>query len=128
VIDYQTTDYTKGRERYDWIVDVDAHHPIRAVRRALKPGGTYVSLGGNSRTILSSIVVGSMLSARSDRSSGLMLWWKPFHAPDVATVTGLVEAGKVMPAIDRTFPLDQVVDALRWVDDGHARGKVLVKP
>jgi NADPH:quinone reductase-like Zn-dependent oxidoreductase len=128
VIDYRTTDYTKRPERYDWIMDVDAHHPIGAVRRALKPGGTYVSLGGTGRTILRSIVVGSLRSIRSDRSSGLMLWWKPFNAPDVATVTGLVEAGKVMPAIDRTFPLDQVVEALRWVDDGHARGKVLVRP
>ena len=57
-----------------------------------------------------------------------MLWWKPFHEPDVKTVVDLIEAGKVMPAIDRTYLLDQVVEALRYVDEGHPRGKVLITP
>jgi len=59
---------------------------------------------------------------------GLLLWWKPFNAPDVQRVTDLVAAGKVRPTIDRRYSLDQVVEALRWVDEGHARGKVLVIP
>ena len=128
VIDYRATDYTKERERYDWIVDVDSHKPIREARRALKPGGTYVTMGGTTRSIVSSMTVGAMLSRGSDRWSGLLLWWKPFHEPDVRTVVGLIESGKLAPAIDRTFPLDHVVDALRWVNDGKARGKVLVRP
>ena len=128
VIDYQTTDYTRGRERYDWIVAVDSHYPIRAARRALRPGGVYLTMGGTSTSIAGAVFVGSLLSMRSDRKSGLMFWWKPFHEPDVAKLVELIETGKLMPAIDRTFPLDQVVDALRWVDEGKARGKVLVKP
>ena len=128
VIDYRSEDYTRGRERYDWIVAVDAHHPVRAARRALAPGGTYLTLGGTARTILDALVLGSLASLRSDRWSGLMLWWKPFHEPDVRQVLQLVEEGKVAPAIDRTFPLEQVVDALRYVDEGHPRGKVLIKP
>ena len=57
---------------------------------------------------------------------GLMLWWKPFNLEDVVTLTELVAAGKVTPIIDRRFPLSRVVDALRWVDDGHATGKVVI--
>ena len=128
VIDYRTADYTKGRERYDWIVAVDSHHSIRDVRRALARGGTYVTMGGSTRTIADAMLTGLAASARSDRWSGLMLWWKPFHQPDVERLIELIETGKVAPAIDRTYPLDQAVEALRWVDEGHARGKVLVRP
>jgi NADPH:quinone reductase-like Zn-dependent oxidoreductase len=52
--------------------------------------------------------------------------WKPFHPPDVDRLRELVEAGVVKPAIDRTYPLKEVVSALRYVDDGHARGKVVI--
>jgi NADPH:quinone reductase-like Zn-dependent oxidoreductase len=57
-----------------------------------------------------------------------MIWWKPFKSEDVETLKGLIAAGKVTPRIDRRFPLSQIVDALKWVDDGHARGKVIVTP
>jgi NADPH:quinone reductase-like Zn-dependent oxidoreductase len=128
VIDYTTTDYTKGRERYDWIVDTDSHHSLLAVRRALLPGGVYVTLGGTAWPILGSIVAAPILGRATGRSMGLLLWWKPFHPPDVERVLQLVAEGKVRPVIDRRFPLDQVVDALRCVDEGRARGKVLVIP
>jgi NADPH:quinone reductase-like Zn-dependent oxidoreductase len=128
VIDYKKVDYTKTGERYDWIVDTDSHHSLLSVRRALKPGGAYVSLGGDSAGILGGLVVGPLLSLFSDKWTGLMIWWKPFKAEDVATVTNLIAAGKVKPVIDRRYPLSEVVDALRWVDDGHARGKVIITP
>ena len=57
---------------------------------------------------------------------GLLIWWKPFKAEDVATLTELIAAGKVKPVIDRRFSLNEVADALRWVDDGRARGKVVI--
>ena len=128
VIDYTTTDYTRTGERYDWIVDVDSHHGILAARRALRPKGAYVTLGGNTWPILSTIAVGPVITAATSNWAGLMLWWKPFHRPDVARLAELIAAGQVTPRIDRSFPLDDVVAALRWVDDGHARGKVLVIP
>ena len=59
---------------------------------------------------------------------GLMLWWKPFHPPDVAALTALIAAGKVSPVIDRRYPLSEVVEALRYVDDGRASGKVIITP
>jgi len=128
VLDYTKVDYTKAGERYDWIVDTDSHHSILSVRRALRSNGVYVTLGGTSWPILGGLILGPLISLASDKWSGLMLWWKPFKAEDVTTLTELIAAGKVKPAIDRRFPLSDVVDALRWVDDGHARGKVIITP
>ncbi len=128
VIDYTKVDYTSTGERYDWIVDTDSHHSIVRCRRALRPGGTYITLGGTSLPILIAITLGPLLSAFSDRWSGLLLWWKPFDAGDLATITSLISAGKLAPVIDRRFPLDDVVEALRYVADGRPRGKVIITP
>jgi NADPH:quinone reductase-like Zn-dependent oxidoreductase len=128
VVDYTTTDYTETTERYDWIVDVDSHQPIRQARRALRPGGAYVTLGGNGRQIVGGVVAGSLMSLRSDTWSGIMLWWKPFHRPDVERLKELYAAGKLRPVIDRRYPLSEVVSALRHLEDGHAQGKVIITP
>jgi NADPH:quinone reductase-like Zn-dependent oxidoreductase len=128
VIDYTTVDYTKSGVRYDWIVDTDSHHSIMAVRRALRPNGVYVTLGGSTMPILGALVTGPLISLMSDRWTGLLLWWKPFDPVDVATLKELIATGAVKPAIDRRYPLSQLGDALRWVDDGHASGKVVITP
>ena len=126
VIDYTTTDYTATGKRYDWIVDTDSHHSILRVRRALRPGGTYVTLGGTAIPIFASMLVGPVISIGSSRWTGLLLWWKPFNPDDVATLTGLIAAGKVAPVIDRRFTLSEIVEALRYVDDKRAKGKVII--
>jgi len=126
VIDYTKVDYTKTGERYDWIVDTDTHHGLRGVRRALKPSGVYVTLGGETGDILSGLVAGPLISRFSDRWSGLMLWWKPMHRPDVETLAKLIADGKVKPFIDRRYPFSKVVDALRQVEDGRSQGKVVI--
>jgi NADPH:quinone reductase-like Zn-dependent oxidoreductase len=125
-IDYTTVDYTKADERYDWIVAVDAHYPILRMRRVLRPNGVYITLGGTTSSILGGALVGPLSSRFSDKWTGLMLWWKPMHRPDVETLKGLIAAGRLRPVIDRRYPLGQVVEALRWVEDGHARGKVVI--
>jgi NADPH:quinone reductase-like Zn-dependent oxidoreductase len=126
VIDYTKVDYTKTAERYDWIVDTDSHHSILRIRRALRPKGVYVTLGGAGLPIIKALLLGPVISAATDKWMGLLLWWKPFNPDDVATLKDLIAAGKVKPVIDRRFPLSEVVDALRWVDEGHARGKVVI--
>ena len=126
VIDYRAVDYAKTGERYDWILDVDSHHSIFGVRRALRPNGVYLTLGGSASRIFSALLVGPLLGKATGKRLGLVIWWKLFKAEDVATLTGLIAAGKVTPVIDRRYPLKEVVAALKWVDDGHAAGKVVI--
>jgi NADPH:quinone reductase-like Zn-dependent oxidoreductase len=126
VIDYTKVDYTTTGERYDWILDTDSHKSILRSRRALRPNGVYVTLGGNSGPLIEAMLLGPLLSLVSDRYSGLVLWWKPFHRPDVDRLKELIAAGKVRPVIDRRYPLSEIVEALRHVEDGKARGKVVV--
>lgn len=126
VIDYQTVDYTTTPERYDWILEVDAHHSIFRWRRKLRPNGVYLSLGGPASTMLSAGLLGLLLSQLGDRWTSLMAWWKPFDPADLERLEALIAMGKLRPAIDRRFPLSEVVAALRHVDDGHARGKVVI--
>jgi NADPH:quinone reductase-like Zn-dependent oxidoreductase len=126
VIDYTATDYTKTGERYDWIVDTDSHHSMFAVRHALKPNGVYVTLGGTSWPIFASLLLGPFISKAIGKRMGLLIWWKPFNPGDVERLKELIAAGKVKPAIDRRYPLSEVVEALRWVDEGRAKGKVVV--
>jgi NADPH:quinone reductase-like Zn-dependent oxidoreductase len=126
VLDYTKVDITRSGDRYDWIVDMDSFLPITGVRRALKPNGVYITLGGGNRTIFTGLVVGPLMSLFSDKWTGLLLWWKPFHRPDVDALKELIAEGKLKPVIDRRYPLSEIVDALRWVDEGRARGKVVI--
>jgi len=126
VLDYTTTDYTRIGQRYDWIVDTDSHHSPFAARRALRPKGVYVTLGGTSVPIFASMLVAPVVGRATGRWMGLLLWWKPFHQPDVDRIAALYADGRLKPAIDRRFPLEQVVDALRYVDQGRAKGKVVI--
>ncbi len=126
VIDYTKVDYTRSGERYDWIVDTDSHHSIFRVRRALKPGGVYVTLGGESSDIFGGLVLGPLMSLSSDKWTGLMLWWKPMNPADIDTLKELIAAGKLKPIIHRRYPLSQVVEALQLVEDRGAKGKVVI--
>jgi len=126
VIDYKSVDYTTTGERYDWILSAEAHHWLLRYRRALRPNGVYVTLGAPTTRSFFSLLVASLISKATSYSMGLMLWWKPFHAPDVATLKNLIAAGKLKPVIDRRYPLSEVVAALRYVDEGRARGKVVI--
>jgi len=126
VIDYTREDVSRGGRRYDWIVDVAGNHPILGWRRALRPGGTYVMVGGPTSRILAALVLGPVISLAGSRKMGLMLWWKPFRKEDVAALVELIEAGQIAPVIDRRYPLDEVVDALRYLKEGRARGKIVI--
>jgi len=126
VIDYLKVDPTRAAERYDWILDVDAHHSVLRWRHALRPRGVYVALGGSTRWFFQALLLMPVVSLAFGKRMGLMLWWKPFKAEDVETLKQLIAAGKVRPVIDRRFPLSQVGDALKSVDGGRARGKVVV--
>lgn len=128
VIDYTTADYTRTGEQWDWILASDAHYPVGRISRALRPGGVYVTLGGDNRGLLSSALLAPLIGRVTGRSMGLLLWWRPFDRTDLTGILELVIAGTVRPAIDCSFPLTEVGAALGYVADGHPRGKVLVIP
>jgi NADPH:quinone reductase-like Zn-dependent oxidoreductase len=85
-----------------------------------------VTLGGTAGPIFGALLGGALIGRFSDKHMGLMIWWKPFNEPDVDRLKELIAAGKVKPVIDRRYPLSEIVAALQWVNDGHARGKVVI--
>jgi len=126
VIDYTREDYTRSGPRYDWILDVMARGSILRVRRALKPGGTYVMVGGTTGAIVQALLLGPLISLASSRKLGLLLWWKPGSHDDMACLSAMLDAGTLVPAIDRRYPLAEVPDALRDLGAGHAQGKLVI--
>ncbi len=126
VIDYTRKDYTRSGQRYDWIVDLAGNRSILECRRALKPRGVYVMVGGPASRILGALLIGPLISLAGSRKMGLMLWWKVFKKEDVVLLKELIEAGQVRPVIDRRYRLADVPEALRYLQEGHARGKVVI--
>lgn len=126
VIDYTSEDYTRSGQRYDWILDVAGNRSIFANRRALKPRGVYVMVGGPTSRIFGALLLGPLISLAGSRKMGLSMGWKPFKKDDVIRLKELIEAGKIKPVIDRSFPLSEVPDALRYLEEGRARGKVVI--
>ncbi len=126
VVDYTVEDYTRHGPRFDWILDIAGNHSLLECRRALKPRGAYVLIGGPTSRIFAALLVGPLLSLAGDRKMGLQMGWKPFKQQDVAILRELIEAGKIKPVIDRRYGLTEVPDALRYLESGEARGKIVI--
>lgn len=127
VIDYTREDYTQSGNRYDRILDAAGNRSVLAVRRALAPNGVYQSFGGSSTArILQTYLLGAMVSRLDGRAIGLMTAWKPNDPEEMAIIGGMLAAGTISPVIDRRYPLSEVVDALRYLAAGDARGKVVI--
>lgn len=125
VIDYTREDYTRNRQRYDLILDVVASRSMFDYRRALSPTGIFVCVGGSLPTILQAFSLGPLISMTGSKKLGIVTW-KPNNAQDLATLEELFAAGKVVPIIDRRYPLREVPEALRYLGAGHAKGKVVI--
>jgi NADPH:quinone reductase-like Zn-dependent oxidoreductase len=124
VIDYGAQDFTKSGRRYDLILATNGYHPLSAYRRALGPRGAYVTTGGAGKQMAAALFLGPWLSLFGKQKIGNAMA-KP-NAKDLGVVKDLLEAGKVKPTIDRRYPLDQVPEAMRYLEEGHARGKVVI--
>jgi NADPH:quinone reductase-like Zn-dependent oxidoreductase len=129
VIDYTKDDFTRSGQRYDLILDVAASRSLSDCRRVLGPSGALVVVGaaGSGRQ-MAPIVARLLAAAVSSRfSSQKML---PFLAhnsrEDLMILKELIEAGKVRPVIDRTYPLSETAEAIRYLETGHARAKVVI--
>ncbi|CAA9214877.1 MAG: Bifunctional protein: zinc-containing alcohol dehydrogenase; quinone oxidoreductase (NADPH:quinone reductase); Similar to arginate lyase [uncultured Acidimicrobiales bacterium] len=128
VIDYTKADFTDGSRRYDVILQAAGAHTATACRRALTTNGTLVQISGTSdnRWIgpLGRIVTGRLLSPFVSQT--ITSFTVRPNRQDLEFIGSLIEAGKVTPVIDRTFPLTDIHDAIRHVEEGHTRGKVVV--
>jgi NADPH:quinone reductase-like Zn-dependent oxidoreductase len=125
VIDYTKEDFTQNGHRYDLILAVNGYHPILDYRRALSPKGTYISAGGSMNQIIQGMLLGQLVSMTGGKKMGFMGIAKP-DQEDLIFVAELLEAGKVVPVIDRCYPLSEVTEAIRYLVEEHAKGKVVI--
>jgi NADPH:quinone reductase-like Zn-dependent oxidoreductase len=123
VIDYTQEDFTKNEQRYDLILDVAAYHSIFDYKRALSPKGIYVMVGGSMAQVFQVMFLGPWISMTGSKKMGLLM-----HKPNkgLAFMKELLEAGKILPVIDRRYPLSEVPEALRYYGEGHVNGKVVI--
>jgi NADPH:quinone reductase-like Zn-dependent oxidoreductase len=124
VIDYTRQDFTNTGKQYDLILDVIAHRSAFAYPRALQPNGTYFCVGGSVATLLQILLLGPWIRRTTGKNVRVLM--VPQNRKDLLSITELCEAGKVIPVIDRRYPLSEVPEALRYVGEGHARGKVVI--
>lgn len=124
VMDYTRVDFTKNGKQYDLILDVVAHRSAFGSARALKPNGTYFFTGGSVGTLFQILLFGSLIKKSQNRNVHLLV--VPQNRADLDALTQLIEAGKIKPVIDRQFPLEQVPEAMRYVAEGRAKGKVVI--
>ncbi len=125
VIDYTQEDFTRGEQRYDLVFQLAGTRSPSACRRALTRTGTLVLSSGDGRLTGIDRIVTAMVSSRFV-SQRLVTWIAALNNGDLRTLTGLIEAGKVTPVIDRTYALAETPAAIRYLEEGHTRGKVVI--
>ena len=122
VIDYTQTDFTQSGQKYDLILDQIANHPLSACRRALTPRGTHIPNSGNSGM---GYIIKALISSLFIGQQGRTYLSVPKNQ-DLVVLKELVESGKVKTVIDKTFPLSETSEAFRYLEEVHARGKVVI--
>ena len=125
VIDYTQEDFTKNGQRYDFIFAVNGYHSIFDYKRALNPRGVYVMIGGPMAAMFQAMLLGPLISMTGRQKMGSMGVAKP-NQKDLVVMKELLEAGKVVPVIDRRYPLGETAEAIRYLEKGHAQGKVVI--
>jgi NADPH:quinone reductase-like Zn-dependent oxidoreductase len=124
VIDYTREDFTLSGLRYDLILGANAHHSIFDYRRALNKDGIFVMVGGGFARILQAMSLGPLLSWTGNKKMRFFI--AKINGRDLLLLKDLLEAGKIVPVIDRRYPLGEVAEALRYREEGHAQGKVVI--
>jgi len=130
VIDYTKEDFAKGTERYDVILDNVPNHSLSECRRILTPNGKYVMIGGggpnDSRWVgpFGRVIKTMVLSPFTSQKMGMMM--ADANGKDLTILADMMQSGKLKPVIDRTYKLNEVQAAIAYVEEGHARGKVVI--
>jgi len=125
VMDYTKEDYTKTGKTYDLILDVVARRSIKDYERALSDNGNFVIVGGSRVTIFKVLFLGSFVTRKTNKKMGLNDWHSD-KEEDMKFLMELFEAGKVKPVIDRSYPLSEVPEAYRHLEEGHVKGKIVI--
>jgi NADPH:quinone reductase-like Zn-dependent oxidoreductase len=129
VIDYTREDFTTSGERYDLILDMVGNHSLMRLRRVMAPDGTLVIVGGKEGKWISPMdrpIKAFLLSPFVSQEMVMIL--AQLNQADLAFLANLMQSGKLTPVIDRRYALSETAEAIRYLEDGHARGKVLVVP
>ena len=124
VIDYTKEDFTKNGQQYDLVFAANGYHSLSDYKRALTPKGIYVMAGGTMAQIFQSMLMGSMMSETSGRKMRGVRAKRSQN--DLVYIKELFEAGKVKSVIDRRYPLSEAAEALRYLGEGHAQGKIVI--
>jgi len=126
VIDYTEQDFSQNGPRYDLIIDNVGNRSVSDLKRALSPQGICVIIGYTSPALLlQHMLLGALISMTGGKKIGLLGEAKP-NKKDLVFIAELLEAGKVVPVIDRRYPLSETAEAIRYLEEGHARGKVII--
>jgi len=125
VVDYTQEDFTKTGRQYDLILDVVVGRSIFDYKRALTPSGIVVMVGGSMTRVFLNILLKPLVFRNGNNDIGIAPW-KPNDKEDLALLADLFENSQVVPIIDRQYPLSEVPEAFRYLDGGHALGKVVI--
>jgi NADPH:quinone reductase-like Zn-dependent oxidoreductase len=124
VLDYTKEDFAKRPERYDLIVAANGDRALGDYKKALKPGGRYMMVGGTTRQMFQALALGPLYSMGSDKKLGNVMAHE--SQADLLYLKELIEAGKIAPVIDRCYPLEKTPEAVRYLEEGHAQGKIVI--
>jgi NADPH:quinone reductase-like Zn-dependent oxidoreductase len=125
VLDYTKEDFTRKAQRYDLIYAANGYHSLSAYKRALTPQGTYICAGGTMPQFFQAMLLGSLLSQKGGKKLGSMGIAKVIQK-DLIYLGELLESGKIIPIIDRCYLLREVPEAIRYIEEKHAQGKVVI--
>ena len=125
VIDYVKEDFTRGSRRYDLILAANGYHPLSDYKRALAPGGRYVMTGGAGKQMAAALLLGPLSSLGSGKRLGYLAMKS--NLEDLELLRDRLADGSVRSVIDRTYPLEELPRALAYLEEGHARGKVVIQ-
>ena len=124
VIDYTQEDFTRNGQHYDLVLAANGYHWISDYKRALSPKGTYVMTGGSMAQMFQALLLGPWISMIGSKKMGSLS--AKANQEDLVFLKELLKSGKVVPVIERRYPLGQVAEAIRYLEEGHAQGKVVI--
>lgn len=125
VIDYTNQDFTENGRRYDLILDIAAQRSVLHYRRSLAPRGRYVLIARSMGGFFQATLIGGLITMAGSKRMGIFMW-NPNNPADLEILSALYQEGTIKPFVDRSYRLSEVPDALRYVEEGHARGKVVI--